>query len=105
MKAVLLLLGLAGGAWTVLQPPAPQPLASFEEPCVSYWSTGVHKASTRYRDGVPHGLAREWHRNGRLAAEGWYSAGLRDGEWVFWSADGTLDPLRSGLYRAGRKAR
>ncbi len=105
MKGLLLLLGLAGGAWSFLQGDAPESPASMEAICVSYWATGGRRTSLCCREGVPDGPASEWHRNGRLAAQGRYAAGLRQGQWSFWSPDGALDAGRSGLYRAGRRLR
>jgi antitoxin component YwqK of YwqJK toxin-antitoxin module len=36
-----------------------------------------------------HGQYREWHKNGRLAIEGAYHRGDKEGEWNYWNSDGT----------------
>lgn len=103
MKVLLLLLGLVGGAWCLFgdAPGSASPTAS--EAQLTYWGNGQRRAALACRDGVPHGPAREWFPDGRLANEGAYLDGQRDGPWTFWREDGSIDEERSGLYRAGRK--
>lgn len=71
-----------------------------------------HVHATFYEDGSPrskaeldedrlHGPARTWHRGRRLASEGEYARGERQGPWRFWNDDGSLDVLQSGIYEAG----
>ena len=78
-------------------------------------------------DGIHVGHWIAWHKNGQKATEGvfkngsaegrwsgWYTTGqkrmegeLEDGEeegrWTYWNEDGSVDTLKSGVYKAGEK--
>src|SRR6187402_3304360 len=43
------------------------------------------------RDGVRHGPGRTWHANRTLASSGNYVLGKREGRFVFYSEDGSLE--------------
>lgn len=51
---------------------------------------------------VSSGLRREYHKDGRVKAEGAMRDGALDGPWSWYRADGTL--LRTGAFRRGDKA-
>lgn len=50
-------------------------------------------------NGVPDGLSRTWHENGRLASRGVYQHGIREGVWVFWDPAG--NEVSRETFRAG----
>jgi hypothetical protein len=54
--------------------------------------------------GALHGAAATWHGNGAPASRGAFANGQRDGAWLCWRPDGTLDPEQTGWYRAGVRA-
>ena len=37
---------------------------------------------------VNHGLYQEWHLNGKLALEGYYKMGKKDGRWIEYNPEG-----------------
>ena len=41
-----------------------------------------------YEHGKEHGVWRDYHPNGQLAAEGEYANGTESGVWLYWSASG-----------------
>ena len=54
------------------------------------WAQGtLHKT----RD---HGLYKEWHKNGRLAAQGNYVEGEKVGEWLLWDINGNRSATPQG---------
>jgi antitoxin component YwqK of YwqJK toxin-antitoxin module len=69
----------------------------------AYWASGDLRARTALEDGVEHGPAERWHRNGTIEGRGAYAHGRLHGAWRFWSADGVLDAERSGVYRDGQR--
>ena len=52
-------------------------------------------------NGVQEGAYTEWWRSGQVKAKGDYKAGVYEGPWQFWSAEGQLDASRSGRYSKG----
>lgn len=72
-------------------------------PTVTYWGDGTTRNTTEYLDGQKDGRSEQWHANGSKEWDGQYRAGLREGEWLFWNEDGTLDSERSGLYHEGQR--
>ena len=48
-------------------------------------------------------ITERWHPNGTKQAEGVLVAGRMEGEWHWWSTDGSLDAERSGTYHDGSK--
>jgi hypothetical protein len=64
-----------------------------------------HRPKAQYQQTIGFGgtLVREgpsvsWSRDGQKIEEGSYHNGKRDGEWTFWNEDGSIDPVRSGIY-------
>lgn len=55
--------------------------------------TGDLIKSEMYKDGVPHGLSREWFPNGVLREEGEMRKGDPIGEWREWHSNGRLAAL------------
>jgi antitoxin component YwqK of YwqJK toxin-antitoxin module len=43
-----------------------------------------------FKDGMPHGVWKEWHQNGQLASEAPYKMGNKDGLFRHWSESGKL---------------
>lgn len=50
-------------------------------------------------NGVPDGLSRTWHENGRLASRGVYRHGIREGVWIYWDSAG--NEVSRETFRAG----
>lgn len=50
-------------------------------------------------NGVPDGLSRTWHENGRLASRGVYRHGIREGVWIYWDPAG--NEVSRDTFRAG----
>ena len=50
---------------------------------------------------VKEGLYVHRAPDGTRTEEGSYRAGIREGQWTFWNADGTIDESRSGIYENG----
>ena len=67
----------------------------------SYYANGQLQSETGIVEGRRDGIHRRWSAEGTLLEEGQFKEGEKDGEWTFRLADGSLDPERSGLYRAG----
>jgi len=42
-----------------------------------------------------------WYSPGRKQAEGTYENGKRQGHWIFWNKDGSIDGSRTGRYEGG----
>jgi antitoxin component YwqK of YwqJK toxin-antitoxin module len=103
MKAILLTIGLVGGAVVVGRNLYGRVTSTGPEPTVSYYSDGTYKSSAVFVDGLKEGASKAWHANGKQESEGDYEDGLREGAWMFWHADGTLDTERSGEYREGQR--
>lgn len=101
MKTLLLIAGLAGFLWCFAGGGSgsrwDQGAAQ-----VSFHGNGQPRRSVTYAAGQRHGPAREWFKDGTLAAEGRFEDGQRVGPWSFWHEDGRPDLERSGVYRRGR---
>ena len=69
----------------------------------SYYANGQVESECDYEDGRREGACRRFHPDGSRMAEGSYAAGRMEGRWSFWRPDGSLDPARSGHYRAGER--
>jgi antitoxin component YwqK of YwqJK toxin-antitoxin module len=69
----------------------------------TYFASGQLESRVEYADGRRSGLASRYFANGTKQSEGRFSAGLMEGEWKFWNADGSLDAERTGTYHAGDK--
>jgi antitoxin component YwqK of YwqJK toxin-antitoxin module len=56
-----------------------------------FWFEDGHPSrEIEFLGGVRERAAREWHPNGRQAADGFYAAGRREGRWRFWDERGQL---------------
>jgi len=64
-----------------------------------YEDGGARRETSEWRDGLLHGHAITWYRNGRKQSEGDYADGLRTGPWRFWREDGGVDAKRTGFYQ------
>lgn len=49
---------------------------------------------------IKEGAACSWSRHGRKLEDGSYRNGKREGLWIYWHEDGSLDTDRSGQYEA-----
>jgi hypothetical protein len=67
----------------------------------------IHQTATEYEyqeverpNGawVKEGPAMRWSRDGKKLEQGSYRDGKREGEWTYWNKDGSIDPVRSGIY-------
>lgn len=73
------------------------------------WPNGYARIKANYVSAsndegrVLHGLYREWHQSGQRAARGHYEHGVQVGPWRYWSADGTPDDARTGVYADGQR--
>jgi hypothetical protein len=67
----------------------------------TYFASGQLESRVEYVDGRRAGLAQRYYANGAKQSEGRYAAGVMEGEWQFWNADGSIDVQRSGIYQAG----
>lgn len=56
----------------------------------SYYPNGRLKAEGTLKNGVPHGIHREWHENGTLATERTLKNGVPDGISRYWDENGKL---------------
>ena len=70
---------------------------------VAWHPNGQKACEYLWEKGVREGAWREWRADGSLSAEGHSSANEYDGRCVFYRADGTADPVHSGLYAHGKK--
>ena len=65
---------------------------------------GMKVLENEYIGGLAHGKILQWSEvDGSLRSEGMAVNGQLDGPCRFWNADGTLDTIRTGTYRAGTK--
>ena len=105
VKISILLAALAGGVlwFSGLLPGSSGPAGAADDVHVTYYGNGKVKSSVAWVDGRRDGKAQEWYAGGQLSAEGEYSDGQRTGRWSFWRDDGSLDPVRSGEYAAGKR--
>lgn len=101
MKLALLILALLGGVWGARSLGREGDAWGGGEQHATFHDDGSPRSAAALEDGRMHGPARTWHRGGAPASQGRYAHGEREGEWRFWNEDGSLDPLRSGIYRAG----
>jgi antitoxin component YwqK of YwqJK toxin-antitoxin module len=46
-----------------------------------------------------------YHDNGQLSFKGTYKEGKRDGHWVSYNKDGTINPKFTGTYKDSRKVK
>ena len=67
----------------------------------TYYASGQLESSIGYEDGRRSGPAQRFFANGAKQSEGIYAAGLMEGAWQFWNADGSIDAERTGTYHAG----
>ncbi|MFC1671272.1 toxin-antitoxin system YwqK family antitoxin [Spirochaetota bacterium] len=71
-----------------------------------YYPDGKSKKSVaEYMMGKKMGAYKEYHRNGRIKAEGEYMNNKMNGMWKFYDEDGSPDNSRSGRYMFGKKSR
>lgn len=101
LSIVLLVLGLSGlaaGATTFVR----ASIAPAENAQETYYANGQVRSRNEARSNDETWVER-WHANGTKQAEGVLVAGRMQGDWRFWSPDGTPDDERSGTFRAGVK--
>lgn len=105
MKLSILLAALAGGVlwFSGLLPGSGGPIGAADDAQVTYYGNGRVKSSVVWVDGRRDGKAQEWYADGKPSAEGEYRDGQRAGRWSFWREDGSLDPVKSGEYAAGKR--
>jgi len=48
----------------------------------------LRRREREYEDGLENGLWKDYHENGRPAAEGPFKAGKKDGVWHYWDEEG-----------------
>ena len=58
-------------------------------------------ARVRHEFGRPHGPSEAWWPSGAKRSHGAHKDGRRDGDWFEFGSDGSLDRVRTGLYRDG----
>lgn len=67
----------------------------------TYYASGQLESRVEYQDGRRAGLAERWYADGARQSAGRYVDGRMEGDWQFWNPDGSVDPQRTGSYRAG----
>jgi hypothetical protein len=77
-----LALALAGCGGSLLSPGTPIDRVAYPN--------GKARFEFELRGGIPNGRGRAWHANGKLASDGTYHDGARDGRFWFYSEDGTF---------------
>jgi hypothetical protein len=102
VKFALILLALLGGLWTTRSLPGGSS-RSWGDPNVhaTFFEDGSPRSQATLRQGRFHGPARTWHRGHRLASQGEYVHGERQGPWLFRHPDGRPDEALSGFYENG----
>ena len=55
---------------------------------VVFRNTRLVKEQFTYRNGVLHGEALAWYKNGQMRRRGYYSKGEISGNWEFWDENG-----------------
>ena len=45
----------------------------------------------------------EWYENGQKRTEGSFEDGQEEGLWTYWNEDGSIDTVKSGIYKDGEK--
>ena len=69
----------------------------------NFYPSGQMQSRAVRIKGVREGAASEWYANGQERCTGQYQAGQREGAWVFFNADGSVDNVRTGSYAAGQR--
>jgi antitoxin component YwqK of YwqJK toxin-antitoxin module len=69
----------------------------------TFYPNGQIQSRARRVDGQRDGTAGEWYANGQERCSGEYRAGVREGAWVFFKSDGTIDLERTGTYANGSR--
>ena len=64
-----------------------------------YYSNGVLKEITTYRDSVKNGKYVSFYENGNVKEKGFYKLGQKDGVWKEWYDNGLLKMIR--IYKLG----
>lgn len=54
------------------------------------YPSGKARFEFELRGGIPNGRGRAWHRNGKLASDGTYKDGARNGQFWFYGEDGAF---------------
>ena len=65
-------------------------LAACTEERKEYYSDGVVKEITTYRDSVKNGRYVSFYENGNVKEKGFYKLGQKDGAWKEWYCSGQL---------------
>jgi antitoxin component YwqK of YwqJK toxin-antitoxin module len=71
----------------------------------TYWPSGELRHEWTYREGILHGPYRDYREDGSESVLGQFEGGVRDGEWLYFRPDGSVDPDRSGTYAGDLRTR
>lgn len=69
----------------------------------TYFQSGQIQTRFTRIDGQREGAASEWYANGQERCAGEYLHGEREGAWVFFHSDGSIDAERTGTYVQGKR--
>jgi antitoxin component YwqK of YwqJK toxin-antitoxin module len=69
---------------------------------VTWYPTGKKEFEGTYRDGECL-KAQFWFDNGQLKSQGSFRGGEKDGKWMQWNEDATVDPVGTGIFEKGRR--
>ena len=64
-----------------------------------FYNNGVRKAKGEYLENIRDGVYKKYYISGNTEIEGNYKLGKKDGEWVFYSEDGSI--IKTILYEDG----
>lgn len=69
------------------------------------WRGGVLTLVTNYMDSVENGARTEFFASGKPFSKGEMKDGGREGPWIYWEEDGSVQGAWSGFYAGGKKTR
>lgn len=67
------------------------------------WKEGVLTLDTHYVNNVENGLRLEFYANGEPFSKGTMKDAGREGVWLYWKEDGSLQSKWSGIYKDSKK--
>lgn len=91
----LLLGGATGLSWGTAE--------AADDVQTTYYPNGQMQSRSTRVEGAREGPAGEWYANGQERCTGEYRNGVREGAWVFFNADGSIDQARTGNYLQGQR--
>lgn len=70
---------------------------------VEYYNNEIPKVEVEIKDGVPHGIYKQFYEDGTLMLKGHFESDMKEGTWKFYNNDGKLVEKRQ--YKDGKVVR